>query len=221
MNDIFQELENALEVKKFDFCALGISQEDQEIVEENEKIFMNTFRKYRNNLFGLCESLYNISEALKKTDSFMAWYESIGLSKDMVSVLLKRWQLYTSFPDYQEKVFSLSDLAIKTLTHKDVLYDDQLAILQGNVTIAKDIKELLAPAMEKNEMDFKKTGEKYFNFKKIKKMENRMNSLKDKEFKEFQTELREYITKLQELLEYKRYDMSKSDDENQYTIKGI
>lgn len=182
---------------------------------------MNTFRKYRNNLFGLCESLYNISEALKKTDSFMAWYESIGLSKDMVSVLLKRWQLYTSFPDYQEKVFSLSDLAIKTLTHKDVLYDDQLAILQGNVTIAKDIKELLAPAMEKNEMDFKKTGEKYFNFKKIKKMENRMNSLKDKEFKEFQTELREYITKLQELLEYKRYDMSKSDDENQYTIKGI
>ncbi|CAL7891878.1 hypothetical protein EPT55_08440 [Fusobacterium necrophorum] len=221
MNDIFQDLENALEVKKFDFCALGISQEDQEIVEENEKIFMNTFRKYRNNLFGLCESLYNISEALKKTDSFMAWYESIGLSKDMVSVLLKRWQLYTSFPDYQEKVFSLSDLAIKTLTHKDVLYDDQLAILQGNVTIAKDIKELLAPAMEKNEMDFKKTGEKYFNFKKIKKMENRMNSLKDKEFKEFQTELREYITKLQELLEYKRYDMSKSDDENQYTIKGI
>ncbi|MDY2573566.1 MAG: hypothetical protein SOW67_05745 [Fusobacterium necrophorum] len=221
MNDIFQDLENALEVKKFDFCALGISQEDQEIVEENEKIFMNTFRKYRNNLFGLCESLYNISEALKKTDSFMAWYESIGLSKDMVSVLLKRWQLYTSFPDYQEKVFSLSDLAIKTLTHKDVLYDDQLAILQGNVTIAKDIKELLAPAMEKNEMDFKKTGEKYFNFKKIKKMENRMNSLKDKEFKEFQTELREYITKLQELLEYKRYDMSKSDDGNQYTIKGI
>ncbi|MDY6173179.1 MAG: hypothetical protein SPH94_08350 [Fusobacterium necrophorum] len=221
MNDIFQDLENALEVKKFDFCALGISQEDQEIVQENEKIFMNTFRKYRNNLFGLCESLYNISEALKKTDSFMAWYESIGLSKDMVSVLLKRWQLYTSFPDYQEKVFSLSDLAIKTLTHKDVLYDDQLAILQGNVTIAKDIKELLAPAMEKNEMDFKKTGEKYFNFKKIKKMENRMNSLKDKEFKEFQTELREYITKLQELLEYKRYDMSKSDDENQYTIKGI
>ncbi|XGU47276.1 hypothetical protein ACEXAJ_00510 [Fusobacterium necrophorum subsp. funduliforme] len=221
MNDIFQDLENALEVKKFDFCALGISQEVQEIVEENEKIFMNTFRKYRNNLFGLCESLYNISEALKKTDSFMAWYESIGLSKDMVSVLLKRWQLYTSFPDYQEKVFSLSDLAIKTLTHKDVLYDDQLAILQGNVTIAKDIKELLAPAMEKNEMDFKKTGEKYFNFKKIKKMENRMNSLKDKEFKEFQTELREYITKLQELLEYKRYDMSKSDDENQYTIKGI
>lgn len=221
MNDIFQDLENALEVKKFDFCALGISQEDQEIVEENEKIFMNTFRKYRNNLFGLCESLYNISEALKKTDSFMAWYESIGLSKDMVSVLLKRWQLYTFFPDYQEKVFSLSDLAIKTLTHKDVLYDDQLAILQGNVTMAKDIKELLAPAMEKNEMDFKKTGEKYFNFKKIKKMENRMNSLKDKEFKEFQTELREYITKLQELLEYKRYDMSKSDDENQYTIKGI
>lgn len=218
MNDIFQDLENALEVKKFDFCALGISQEDQEIVEENEKIFMNTFRKYRNNLFGLCESLYNISEALKKTDSFMYWYESIGLSKDMVSVLFKRWRLYTSFPDYQEKIFSLSDLAIKTLTHKDVLYDDQLAILQGNVTIAKDIKELLAPAMEKNEMDFKKTGEKYFNFKKIKKIEKRMENLPAEDITAFKKELQQYIKELQELLKYKKYDPTKTDDENQHTI---
>lgn len=148
----------------------------------------------------------------------MAWYEAAGLSKDMVSVMLKRWNLFKSFEDHKDKIFSLSDQAIKILTHKDVLYDDALAILQGDITKAQDIKQILEPVMENNSLEFKKTGQKYFNFKKVQKIGKRLKKIPDEEIDDFKDELREYIKELQELLKYRRYDMSKTDDENQYTI---
>jgi len=69
---------------------------------------------------------------LKPFGSFMAWYESAGLTKDMVSVFLKRWYLYSYFPDYKDKIFSLSDQAIKVLSHNSLGFDDEVYTIRIN-----------------------------------------------------------------------------------------
>ncbi|CAL7899095.1 hypothetical protein MWG07_12130 [Fusobacterium necrophorum] len=222
MNDIMtafqREIQKHSQKSTFDFKSYEISEVDIATVSEQENIFFNSFRKYRKNMYSMCEALSVIETTLKATNSFMAWYEAAGLSKDMVSVMLKRWNLFKSFKEYKDKIFSLSDQAIKILTHKDVLYDDTLAILQGDVTKAQDIKQILEPVMENNSLEFKKPGQKYFNFKKVQKIEKRLKKIPDEEIDNFKNELREYIKELQELLKYRRYDMSKTDDENQHTI---
>lgn len=222
MNDIMtafqREIQKHSQKSTFDFKSYEISEVDIATVSEQENIFFNSFRKYRKNMYSMCEALSVIETTLKATNSFMAWYEAAGLSKDMVSVMLKRWNLFKSFKEYKDKIFSLSDQAIKILTHKDVLYDDALAILQGDITKAQDIKQILEPVMENNSLEFKKTGQKYFNFKKVQKIEKRLKKIPDEEIDDFKSELKEYIKELQELLKYRRYDMSKTDDENQHTI---
>lgn len=222
MNDIMTAFQNEIQKHSqkstFDFKSYEVSEVDIATVSEQENIFFNSFRKYRKNMYSMCEALSVIETTLKATNSFMAWYEAAGLSKDMVSVMLKRWNLFKSFEDHKDKIFSLSDQAIKILTHKDVLYDDALAILQGDVTKAQDIKGLLEPVIEKTKLEFTPKGRKYFNVNKVRKMEKRLKKIPDEEIDDFKDELREYIKELQELLKYRRYDMSKTDDENQYTI---
>ncbi|MDK4486139.1 hypothetical protein MVQ23_09820 [Fusobacterium necrophorum] len=222
MNDIMTAFQNEIQrhsqKSTFDFKSYEISEVDIATVSEQENIFFNSFRKYRKNMYSMCEALSVIETTLKATNSFMAWYEAAGLSKDMVSVMLKRWNLFKSFEDHKDKIFSLSDQAIKILTHKDVLYDDALAILQGDVTKAQDIKGLLEPVIEKTKLEFTPKGRKYFNVNKVRKMEKRLKKIPDEEIDDFKAELKEYIKELQELLKYRRYDMSKTDDENQYTI---
>ncbi|MGL5428745.1 MAG: hypothetical protein ACRDAS_12635, partial [Cetobacterium sp.] len=74
------------------------------------------------------KALYENSLKLKRSEgSFMAWYENIGLSKDKVSELLKRYDLYMNFPDKAQYITSLSTQAVKLLTGKDldinIVYD--------------------------------------------------------------------------------------------------
>src|SRR3712207_479515 len=106
------------------------------------------------------------------------------------TTLFRSWNLFKSFEEYKDKIFSLSDQAIKILTHKDVLYDDTLAILQGDVTKAQDIKQILEPVMENNSLEFKKPGQKYFNFKKVQKIEKRLKKIPDEEIDNFKSELK-------------------------------
>jgi putative uncharacterized protein FNV2253 len=202
MNDVMKQFENAIstnQLRKFDFKSYEISDIDKEKVEEQEAKLLNSFRKYKNNLFEICSSLAEVEKILKASGSFMAWYESAGLTKDMVSVFLKRWNLYNYFPDYKDKIFSLSDQAIKILSHNSIGFDDVKAVLITEASKVKEIKQLLAPARE----EFKNhtVEQKYFNFNKIKKMEKRVKKLKDEEKEEYKRELTEYLKKLQQLME--------------------
>ena len=131
----------------------------------------------------------------------MAWYESAGLTKDMVSVFLKRWNLYSYFPDYKDKIFSLSDQAIKVLSHNSLGFDDVQAVLSTDVLKVKEIRELLAPPKVEEKVEVKVKEQKYFNFNKIKKMEKRVKKLKDEEKEKYKKELTEYINSLQKLME--------------------
>ena len=203
-NNVMKAFEDAIagsQLRKFDFGSYEISDVEKQKVEEQETKLLNTFRKYKNNLFDICSSLAEIEKILKPSGSFMAWYESAGFTKDMISVFLKRWTLYSYFPDYKDKIFSLSDQAIKVLSHNSLGFDDVQAVLSTDVLKVKEIKELLAPPKEEEKVEIKVEGQKYFNFNKIKKMEKRAKKLKEEEKTEYKKELTEYINSLQKLME--------------------
>lgn len=201
-NDIFDEFDAIVaahsnnNLVSFDFGTCELSEMELADATLQEKKFLNSYRKYRNNTFEMCEALSEIEKILKPSGKFMNWYESIGLSKDMVSVLSKRWSLYIEFKEHKDRIFSLSDQAIKILTNKDAEYDDVKAILEGEYSKAKEIKNILLPLIEKNKRDFLPTGQKFFNFNKVNKMEKRVKSLTDEEKKEYKNELEKYINKL-------------------------
>ncbi|MHB9297579.1 hypothetical protein ACW0S4_03750 [Fusobacterium polymorphum] len=203
-NNVMKAFEDAIagsQLRKFDFESYEISDVEKQQVEEHEAKILNTFRKYKNNLFDICSSLAEIEKILKPSGSFMAWYESAGLTKDMVSVFLKRWNLYSYFPDYKDKIFSLSDQAIKVLSHNSLGFDDVQAVLSTDVLKVKEIRELLAPPKAEEKVEVKVKEQKYFNFNKIKKMEKRVKKLKDEEKEKYKKELTEYINSLQKLME--------------------
>ncbi|WP_339055195.1 hypothetical protein [Fusobacterium animalis] len=203
-NNVMKAFEDAIagsQLRKFDFGSYEISDVEKQQVEEYEAKILNTFRKYKNNLFDICSSLAEIEKILKPSGSFMAWYESAGLTKDMVSVFLKRWNLYSYFPDYKDKIFSLSDQAIKVLSHNSLGFDDVQAVLSTDVLKVKEIRELLAPPKVEEKVEVKVKEQKYFNFNKIKKMEKRVKKLKDEEKEKYKKELTEYINSLQKLME--------------------
>lgn len=203
-NNVMKAFEDAIagsQLRKFDFRSYEISDVEKQQVEEHEARILNTFRKYKNNLFDICSSLAEIEKILKPSGSFMAWYESAGLTKDMVSVFLKRWNLYSYFPDYKDKIFSLSDQAIKVLSHNSLGFDDVQAVLSTDVLKVKEIRELLAPPKAEEKVEVKVKEQKYFNFNKIKKMEKRVKKLKDEEKEKYKKELTEYINSLQKLME--------------------
>lgn len=200
-NDFNEVIASKSEIKEFNFASYELNDVEIATISEQEKIFMNTYKKYKNNLFEMCSSLAVIEKTLKPTNSFMAWYESKGLTKDAVSVYLKRWNLYLEFQNYKDKIFSYSDQAIKILTNKELQYEEVLGILENDVYKVKEIRKQLLPAIEKNKMEFLPAGQKYFNFNKIKKMEKRVKKLKDEEREEYKRELTEYVKKLQQLME--------------------
>ena len=203
-NDVMEQFDIALsnsEVKRFDFGSYEISAVEIAKVEEQEQKIINNFRKYKNNLFEICSSLADIEKILKPSGSFMAWYENAGFTKDMISVFLKRWQLFIEFPDFRDRIFTLSDQAIKFLTRNELEYDDVLAILGSDITKAQEIKKLLLPAVEKTKKEFLPSNQKFFNFNKIKKMKQRAKKLKVEERIEYKKELEEYIKNMQHLLE--------------------
>ena len=83
-NDFDIVISSKSEIKEFDFASYELNDVEIATVSEQEKIFMNTYKKMKNNLFEMCSSLALIEKTLKPTNSFMAWYESKGLTKDAV-----------------------------------------------------------------------------------------------------------------------------------------
>ena len=202
-NNVMKAVEEALagsQLRKFDFASYEISDVDKAKIEEQEVKILNSFRKLKNNTFDICSSLAEVAKLLKPSGSFMAWYESAGLTKDMVSVFLKRWDLYLWQPDYKDKIFTLSDQAIKILSNNSLGEEVVKGILEADVLKAKEIKKLL-PQPKEEKVEVIVEGQKYFNFNKIKKMEKRAKKLKDEEKEEYKKELTEYINSLKKLME--------------------
>lgn len=102
----------------FDFGSCEIEENIIQEITKKEEIIFKTFKLYSQNIFEICKELYDVSLLLKKDGSFMQWYQHIGLNKDKVSELLKRYELYIQAPEYKPWISSLSITAVKLLTSK-------------------------------------------------------------------------------------------------------
>ena len=195
MNNSLAKLKNKLETEtyksNFDFESFKIDLETKNFIIEKEKTLSKNFRKNSELMFQICKDLYEVSIKLKENNTFMSWYESCGLSKDLVSCFMKRYRLYIEFQDNKDYISSLSNLAVKYLTNKNITYDDRLPVIKNKIKNSEEIKEALSPALEDNKRDFssKKNGFNFFDINKIEKLKKKIKTADTDTLKELKKNL--------------------------------
>ncbi|MBR8701309.1 hypothetical protein IX317_001111 [Fusobacterium sp. DD29] len=144
MNKLKAKMEEATWKSSFDFESFEIDQDTKEFIVAREEIIVNSFKKYATGKYEMCTALYEVKVRLQeKGESFMAWYQNLGLTKDKVSELLKTNELYLQAPQYRDYISSLSGLAVRILTHKDVSPQVALNIMEKGIKNTTEIRELL------------------------------------------------------------------------------
>jgi len=204
MNKSLAKLKNKLETEtyksNFDFESYEIDLETKKFIIEKEKDLSKNFRKNSETIYKICKDLYDVSVKLKETNSFMAWYEANGLSKDLVSCLLKRYSLYLEFQDNKEFISSLSEQAIKYLTNKNITYDDRIQVIENKIKNAEQIKETLLPAELHNKEEFSHKKEfNYFDFKKVENIKKKILNAEPKEINKIKSDIKAMKKEMLEL----------------------
>jgi len=206
----------------FDFGTFEIDEEDKKYIIQREEILFNNFKTFSKSLYEICKALYEIKLKMKGDDtaSFVAWYQHNKLSKDKVSELLKRYELFIQVPDKIEYISSLSIPAVKALTKKEVdigVVDDILRLEIKNID---DINQKIFEAALVEETEEKKdriTNSfslktiKFFQ-KKIKKSTSLSELIGTK--KDIQT-LKKYLQELEKEIELKEKE---KENENNLTL---
>lgn len=204
-NDIFADMKELVSEKlyqsTFDFASFEISEDDKEYIVTREEILFTSFKKMSSSLYDICKALYEIKLKFKDDGgSFAAWYRHNHLSKDKVSELLKRYELFIQVPDKKEYISSLSIPAVKLLTKKDLEFDTLDNILQLELKNVEDIQDAILeaqPVVEEKER--KKENPALMKVvKKFKKNISKATTLK--ELVQQKKELEGYKKMLQELI---------------------
>lgn len=204
-NDIFADMKELVSEKlyqsTFDFASFEISEDDKEYIVTREEILFTSFKKMSSSLYDICKALYEIKLKFKDDGgSFAAWYRHNHLSKDKVSELLKRYELFIQVPDKKEYISSLSIPAVKLLTKKDLEFDTLDNILQLELKDVDDIQDAILeaqPVIEEKER--KKENPALIKVvKKFKKNISKATTLK--ELVQQKKELEGYKKMLQELI---------------------
>lgn len=144
----------------FDFESYEINAEDKAFIEKKEELISNSFKRYSSSKYDICVALMEVKVRLQKSGegSFMAWYTHLGFTKDKVSELLKTYELYIQAPHMKDYISSLSGVAVRLLTHKDVSPLLALDIMEKGVKNMEDIRELIELALspaEKKTIEYK------------------------------------------------------------------
>lgn len=154
--------------------------------EINDDKFISEIRSIENKLFSawnliqnrtkeMCKYLYEAQEKFKtqKEGSFIAWYKSIGLSKDQVSISIMKYRQYL---EYGENPMALesSKRTVKYINqNSENLSEEKIEEILNNPKEAPNIiKELKAKA----EIDYTKRLEEIN--KEIKKFQRKIRQLK-------------------------------------------
>lgn len=150
---IFADIKNLVQEKayksKFNFEKYGISEKDKKFIIEREKIILDNAKKHAQSLYEICKAIYEIRLTLKgdESQSFHEWYTQNGLTKDKVSELTKRYELYIQAPDKIEFITDLSIPAVKELTRKNIDIDTQIDAIEKGLNNVEEIKEFVASKM--------------------------------------------------------------------------
>lgn len=125
-DDVFGDLGELINQQtyqsSFDFESFEINEDDKKFIIEREEILYHTFKSYSKSEYEICKAIYEIKMKMKgdESNSFVAWYKHNQLTKDKVSEMLKRYELFIQAPDKIEYISSLSIPAVKALTKKDI-----------------------------------------------------------------------------------------------------
>ena len=170
-------IENVKQYKSdFDFSAYEIT--DDKFISEIRSIENNLYMAWnliQNRTKEMCKYLYEAQEKFKtqKDGSFMAWYKSMGFSKDQVSISIMKYKQYL---EYGENPMALksSKRTVKYINqNSEILSDEKVEEILNNPKEAPNIiKELKAKA----EIDYTKRLEEIN--KEIKKFQRKIRQLK-------------------------------------------
>lgn len=170
-------IENVKQYKSdFDFSAYEIT--DDKFISEIRNIENNLYMAWnliQNRTKEMCKYLYEAQEKFKtqKDGSFMAWYKSMGFSKDQVSISIMKYKQYL---EYGENPMALksSKRTVKYINqNSEILSDEKVEEILNNPKEAPNIiKELKA----KVEIDYEKRLEEIN--KEIKKFQKKIRQLK-------------------------------------------
>lgn len=170
-------IENIKQYKSdFDFSAYEIT--DDKFISEIRNIENNLYMAWnliQNRTKEMCKYLYEAQEKFKtqKDGSFMAWYKSMGFSKDQVSISIMKYKQYL---EYGENPMALksSKRTVKYINqNSEILSDEKVEEILNNPKEAPNIiKELKAKA----EIDYAKRLEEIN--KEIKKFQKKIRQLK-------------------------------------------
>ena len=210
----------------FDFTKYEIDEVTKNEIIENEIIIFRNFRNMSESLFLVCKALYENSLKLKAEGSFMEWYQNIGLSKDKVSELLKRYELYLNFPEKKDYITSLSTQAVKILTAKaldmNIVYD--IADLQ--LRKVEDIKEFIEDKTEKVETVTALTKKqeitkKCVNYKRFESLKKNISKMSSKELSQTEKEIASLEKYLKEIKATLAEKAKMLENENNLKLKIV
>lgn len=206
----------------FDFGTFEIDEEDKKYIIQREEVIFDNFKTFSKSLYEICKALYEIKMKMKGDDSssFVAWYKHNKLSKDKVSELLKRYELFIQVPDKIEYISSLSIPAVKALTKKEVdlnVIDDILRLEIKNVD---DINQKILEASPVEETEDKKEKIKNaFSLKTIKFFQKKIKkSTSLKELVEAKKDIQALKKHLQELEKEIELKEKEKENENNLTL---
>lgn len=144
----------------FNFESYEIDEETKAFIEKKEELISNSFKSYSSSKYEICMALMEVkAKLLNKGSSFMDWYTHIGFTKDKVSELSKYYELYSQVPHMKDYISTLSGVAVRLLTHKDVSPQLAVDIMEKGAKKMEDIRELielaLAPEQPKKIIEYK------------------------------------------------------------------
>lgn len=214
-NTILAELKETIQESKhqslFDFDKFNINERDKKQVLELEEVILENIKRHTKSLFEICKSIYEIKLILARdTDTtFVEWYTANGFTKDKISELTKRYELYMQAPDRIEFITKLSIPAVKELTRKHVEINTQVDAIERGLTNPEEIKAFVEK--DKKQDDKKKSVKpkqpKYVlgmisHFEKATKTENIKELVQTKEeIEQIQRYLQSIQAKIKELEE--------------------
>lgn len=219
--DIFGDMTAALKKNTyqstFDFESYEINEHDKNFIIKREEIIAENFKIYSKSLFEVCRALYEISITMKAEGSFMAWYTHNGLTKDKVSELLKRYELYIMAPGMEDYVTRLSIISVKALTNKNMPEEQLMYALENQISNSEEIKLL----MYKNTEDNKKVipFNNKFSFKVYTDFEKRIKKAESiKDLATVKTEISDLKKSLAELEKTILEKEKQEENKNNLTI---
>lgn len=170
-------VENVKQYKSdFDFSAYEIT--DGKFISEIRNIENNLYIAWnmiQNRTKEMCKYLYEAQEKFKtqKDGSFMAWYKSMGLSKDQVSFSIMKYKQYL---EYGENPMALesSKRTVKYINqNSENLSDEKIEEILNN---PKEAPNIIRELKSKSEIDYAKRLEEIN--KEIKKFQKKIRQLK-------------------------------------------